>query len=70
MAAAPFLLNRGISALAAGGYLDVLAALTAYGLLDGGYLFLLLFELIRMAMHKPLFYERLSGTRLVSTVEY
>ena len=70
MAAAPFLLNRGISVLAAGGYLDVLAALTAYGLLDGGYLFLLLFELIRMAMHKPLFYERLSGTRLVSTVEY
>ena len=70
MAAAPFLLNRGISALAAGGYLDVLAALTVYGLLDGGYLFLLLFELIRMAMHKPLFYERLSGTRLVSTVEY
>ena len=41
----------------------------AYGLVDGGYLFMLLFEAVRMAMRKPLFYERISRTKLVSTAE-
>ena len=40
----------------------------AGGALVGGYLFCLLFEAVRMAVHKPLFYERLSRTRVVSTI--
>ncbi len=50
---------------------EVLSAMTllvCYGILSGGYLFCLLFELIRLGMHKPLFYEKLSGTRLVSDI--
>lgn len=50
---------------------DVLPAMTmfiCFGILNGGYLFALLFEVIRLGMHKPLFYEKLSGTRLVSSV--
>ena len=41
----------------------------AGGALVGGYLFCLLFEAVRMAVHKPLFYERLSRTRIESTIE-
>lgn len=45
-----------------------MATLILLGVVDGGYLFGLLFELIRAAMRRPLFYERLSRTRLVSTL--
>ena len=49
-------------------FLSPMAALILLGVVDGGYLFGLLFELIRAAMRRPLFYERLSRTRLVSTL--
>lgn len=48
---------------------STLTMLICFGILDGGYLFGVLFEVIRLGMHKPLFYEKLSGTRLVSSVE-
>ena len=48
--------------------LVIVGALILLGVVDGGYLFGLLFELIRAAMRRPLFYERLSRTRLVSTL--
>lgn len=65
---APCLLNHVISHLAQVGYLNALAALVAWGTLNGGFLFLLLFEALRMAMRKPLVHERLSRTRLASTI--
>ena len=65
----PVLVNVAVSNLAAAGTLSELASLVAYGLVDGGYLFMLLFEAVRMAMRKPLFYERISRTKLVSTAE-
>lgn len=50
-------------------HLDSLASLVLHGLLVGGYLFWLFFAGIRMALHKPLFYERWSRTKLISTVK-
>lgn len=47
---------------------DDLVRLAFCGLLCGVWFFFLLFELDRMAMHRRLFYERLSGTREISTV--
>lgn len=64
----PWLLNLAISFLRDRGILNGLAALAAGGALVGGCLFCLLFEAVRMAVHKPLFYERLSRTRVVSTI--
>lgn len=69
LVAAPVALNWSISFLAGRGQLGELAAVLAYGIVDGGYLFLLLFEAARMAMHRQLFYERWSKTKLISTVE-
>ncbi len=66
---APVVLNWSISFLAGRGLLGELAAVLAYGIVDGGYLFLLLFEAVRMAMRRQLFYERWSKTKLISTVE-
>ena len=66
---APVVLNWSISFLAGRGLLGELAAVLAYGIVDGGYLFLLLFEAARMAMRRQLFYERWSKTKLISTVE-
>ena len=66
---APVALNWSISFLAGRGLLGELAAVLAYGIVDGGYLFLLLFEAARMAMRRQLFYERWSKTKLISTVE-
>lgn len=66
---APVVLNWSISFLAGRGLLGELAAVLAYGVVDGGYLFLLLFEAARMAMRRQLFYERWSKTKLISTVE-
>lgn len=66
---APVVLNWSISFLAGRGLLGELAAVIAYGIVDGGYLFLLLFEAARMAMRRQLFYERWSKTKLISTVE-
>ena len=67
---APVALNWSISLLAGRGVLGELAAIVAYGIVDGGYLFCLLFEVVRMAMHKQLFYERWSRTKLISTVHF
>ena len=64
----PWLLNLAIIFLRDQGILNDLTALVAGGALVGGYLFCLLFEAVRMAVHKPLFYERLSRTRVVSTI--
>lgn len=47
---------------------STLLVLVFLGIGYGGYCFFLLFEFIRMAMKKPLFYERLSKTILESTV--
>ena len=66
---APVVLNWSISFLVGRGLLGELAAVLAYGIVDGGYLFLLLFEAARMAMRRQLFYERWSKTKLISTVE-
>lgn len=66
---APVALNWSISFLAGRGLLGEPAAVLAYGIVDGGYLFLLLFEAARMAMRRQLFYERWSKTKLISTVE-
>lgn len=66
---APVALNWSISFLSGRGLLGELAAVLAYGIVDGGYLFLLLFEAARMAMRRQLFYERWSKTKLISTVE-
>ena len=65
----PWLLNLAIIFLRDQGILNDLTALVAGGALVGGYLFCLLFEAVRMAVHKPLFYERLSRTRIESTIE-
>ena len=67
---APVALNWSISFVAGRGILGELAAIVAYGIVDGGYLFCLLFEVVRMAMHKQLFYERWSRTKLISTVHF
>lgn len=69
LVAAPVVLNWSISFLAGRGLLGELASVLAYGIVDGGYLFLLLFEAARMAMRRQLFYERWSKTKLISTVE-
>ena len=66
---APVVLNWSISFLAGRGLLGEPASVLAYGIVDGGYLFLLLFEAARMAMRRQLFYERWSKTKLISTVE-
>ena len=66
---APVVLNWSISFLAGRGLLGELASVLAYGIVDGGYLFLLLFEAARMAMRRQLFYERWSKTKLIGTVE-
>lgn len=69
LVAAPVVLNWSISFLAGRGLLGEPAAVLAYGIVDGGYLFLLLFEAARMAMRRQLFYECWSKTKLISTVE-
>ena len=66
---APVVLNWSISFLAGRGLLGEPASVLAYGIVDGGYLFFLLFEAARMAMRRQLFYERWSKTKLISTVE-
>ena len=65
---APYYLNRLLFILMDVLHLDSLASLVLHGLLMGGYLFWLFFAGIRMALHKPLFYERWSRTKLVSTI--
>ena len=65
---APYCLNRLLFTLMDVLHLDNLASLVLHGLLIGGYLFWLFFAGIRMALHKPLFYERWSRTKLVSTI--
>lgn len=55
--------------LEAFGCLTPPAALLLRGLICAGYLFLLLFQAVRAAMRRPLFYERWSRTRLVSTID-
>lgn len=62
----PFQLNLLIVRMH--GLLSPVAALIGFGILNGGYLFCLLFEAIRLGMHKLLFHEKLSGTMLVSSV--
>ena len=66
---APVALNWSISFLAGRGLLGEPASVLAYGIVDGGYLFFLLFEAARMAMRRQLFYERWSKPKLISTVE-
>lgn len=65
----PYTLNYCVNILASSGMLGELAAIVAYGIVDGGYLFMLLFEAVRMAMHRRLFYERWSRTELINTAE-
>lgn len=65
----PYWLNRLLFILMNVLHLDSLASLVLHGLLVGGYLFWLFFTGIRLALHKPLFYERWSRTKLVSIVK-
>ena len=65
----PYWLNRLLFILMNVLHLDSLASLVLHGLLVGVYLFWLFFAGIRMALHKPLFYERWSRTKLISTVK-
>lgn len=65
---APLLLGYGIALLEGRAALSPLAALVSRGLLGAGLCFLLLFEVVRGAMRRPLFYERWTGTRLASAV--
>ncbi|HIS26353.1 MAG TPA: VanZ family protein [Candidatus Pullilachnospira intestinigallinarum] len=44
-------------------------ALFLYGLSYGGWCFMLFFELVGMARHRTLFYERISGTKEISVIE-
>ena len=66
--ALPAALNAALVLADGALFLSPMATLILLGVVDGGYLFGLLFELIRAAMRRPLFYERLSRTRLVSTL--
>lgn len=43
--------------------------LAVQGMFSGIWFFFLLFELVRMMMHRPLFYEKLSGTQIISTID-
>ena len=43
--------------------------LAVQGMFSGIWFFFLLFELVRMMMHRPLFYEKLSGTQIMSTID-
>ncbi len=65
----PYWLNRLLFILMDVLHLNGLASLVLHGLLVSGYLFWLFFAGVRMALHKPIFYERWSETRLASTVE-
>lgn len=65
---APWGLNLLVARLTRNGTLTPLAMLVAFGVCNGSVLFLFLLEGARMAARKPLFHERLSRTRLVSTV--
>ena len=47
---------------------DIAERLAVQGMLLGAWFLFLLFELIRMAMHRRLFYEKISGTEVVSTI--
>ena len=51
------------------GTMDAASALLVHAVVAGACAFVGLYLLIRAAMHRPLFYERLSRTKLVSTVE-
>lgn len=64
----PQLISALLSAATASHALIQGAALILRGLVSACYAFYLLFAGIMMAMHKPLFYERLSRTQLVSTL--
>ena len=61
---------RGITLFAdLTGLLDVAVNLVVLGCIAGIYFFFLLFEMIIAAVHKPLFYEKISRTRVVSTTK-
>ena len=47
---------------------DIDERLAVQGMFLGAWFLFLLFELIRMAMHRRLFYEKISGTEVVSTI--
>ncbi len=47
---------------------DIAERLAVQGMFLGAWFLFLLFELIRMAMHRRLFYEKISGTEVVSTI--
>lgn len=66
--AVPYFLSRFYTLWEARQILNQDAALVAKGLLVCLYCAFLLMSAIRMALHKPLFYERLSRTKVVSTL--
>ena len=47
---------------------DIAERLAVQGMFLGAWFLFLLFELIRMVMHRRLFYEKISGTEVVSTI--
>lgn len=66
---APYGLSRLLSLASAAGRLTGLAGFILRLLLAGGYLFYLFFAALMMAFHRPLYYEKWSRTKVVSTVE-
>ena len=48
--------------------MNVQVRLVFFGAVAGMYLFYLMFACIMEIMHKPLFYEKLSGTKIISTI--
>ena len=65
----PWEITKGLNALYEGGTLSEMAMLVLSGIVVGAYLFYPLFASVMMTMHKPLFYEKISRTQVVSTVK-
>lgn len=65
----PWKITKGLNALYEDGTLSELAMLVLSGIVVGAYLFYPLFASVMITMHRPLFYEKISRTQVVSTVK-
>ena len=64
----PALVDGGLEAVAAAAGLGMIWTVVIGGIFWTGYVFFLVAETVMLALHRPLFYEKLSKTRLVSTI--
>ena len=65
----PGRINDGLNMLSEQGVLSEFAVIVLAGIVAGLCIFYPLFASVMMTMHKPLFYEKLSRTQVVSTVK-